>query len=153
MDTESKLIIEKLMLAFLALKALLRKRGIGFDESEKPQKAQQGYEKQSKTQIEQNIADQVEKIAILKEQEIQPPNPLDDKSPLVSQKALPTNTVLSAEESLVVFASLFRGRNMYARRWESGKSGKNGYSPACKNEGVYGVCDKRSTKCSDQPYL
>ena len=45
MATESKLIIEKLMLAFLALKALLHKSGIVFDETEKPKEEHQGYEK------------------------------------------------------------------------------------------------------------
>ncbi len=38
---------------------------------------------------------------------------------------------------------------MYARRWQSAKTDRKGYSPACRHEGVYGVCDKRKTKCSD----
>jgi len=45
MDTESKLIIEKLMQEALALKALLHKSGIVFDETEKPKEEHQGYEK------------------------------------------------------------------------------------------------------------
>jgi len=67
MNTESKLIIEKLMLAFLALKALFHKSGIVFDKSEKTQKEQQGYEKPGKPQIGQNPADQAEKNALLQE--------------------------------------------------------------------------------------
>jgi len=119
MDNESKLIIEKLMQENLVLKALLHKSGIIFDETDESKKVGQGFEQSGKTQIKQNLINQAERTALPKEPEIKLPNPLDDKSPLVSQKALSSNTVLSAEERLSVFASLFRGRNMYAKRWES----------------------------------
>jgi hypothetical protein len=152
MDNESKLIIEKLMQENLALKALLHKNGIAFEESTNLNK-KQSYEKPENLQTEQNLGHKPVNNSTSSKSRNKQPNPFDDKSPLVSQKALSSKTVLSAEERLSVFASLFRGRNMYAKRWESGKSGKKGYSPACKYEGVYGVCDKRSTKCSDQPYL
>jgi len=45
---------------------------------------------------------------------------------------------------------LFRGReDVYAQRWESSKTGRSGYSPACRNEWVRGVCRKPQAKCTD----
>jgi len=37
---------------------------------------------------------------------------------------------------------------VFARRWESSR-GKSGYSPACENEWVDGICRKPSVKCAD----
>lgn len=61
----------------------------------------------------------------------------------------PMKGMLNTEEKLDLFDSLFRGRNMYAKRWFSEKTGKTGYSPACKNDGIYGICKKGKTKCAD----
>ncbi len=53
---------------------------------------------------------------------------------------------------IALFRSLFRGReDVYPRRFESRKTGKSGYSPACANEWVQGVCNKRVVKCSVCP--
>lgn len=39
------------------------------------------------------------------------------------------------EAKIALFRSLFRGRDdVYARRFESKKTGKVGYQPACSNE-------------------
>lgn len=39
------------------------------------------------------------------------------------------------EEKIRLFRSLFRGReDLYARRFESRKTGRSGYAPACANE-------------------
>jgi superfamily II DNA or RNA helicase/very-short-patch-repair endonuclease len=52
-----------------------------------------------------------------------------------------------------LFRSLFRGReDVYARRFESRKTGKHGYAPACANEWVRGVCEKPRIKCAECPY-
>jgi len=49
-----------------------------------------------------------------------------------------------------LFRSLFRGRDdVYPRRFESRKTGKSGYQPACANEWVKGLCDKRAKKCAE----
>ena len=41
----------------------------------------------------------------------------------------------SPEKKVKLFLSLFRGRqDVYARRFESRRTGKSGYQPACKNE-------------------
>jgi superfamily II DNA or RNA helicase/very-short-patch-repair endonuclease len=57
------------------------------------------------------------------------------------------------EEKIALFRSLFRGReDVYPRRFENRKTGKSGYSPACANEWVRGVCEKPRIKCSDCPH-
>ena len=54
------------------------------------------------------------------------------------------------DEKIRFFRSLFRGRDdVYPRRWESAKTGRSGYSPACRNEWVPGVCEKPKVKCGD----
>ena len=58
----------------------------------------------------------------------------------------------SREEKIALFRRLFKGReDVYARRWESRKTGKSGYQPACEHEWVAGICGKPSIKCSDCP--
>jgi hypothetical protein len=55
-----------------------------------------------------------------------------------------------SEAKIALFRSLFRGRDdVYPRRFESRKTGKSGYSPACANEWVRGLCDRRTVKCMD----
>lgn len=55
----------------------------------------------------------------------------------------------SPAEKIALFRSLFRGReDVYPRRFESRKTGRAGYQPACGNEWVRGVCDKPRIKCS-----
>lgn len=55
-----------------------------------------------------------------------------------------------ADEKIYLFRSLFRGReDIYAIRWESVRSGRSGYQPACRNEWVRGVCQKPSVKCRE----
>ncbi len=53
---------------------------------------------------------------------------------------------------IALFRSLFRGRDdVYPRRFESRKTGKSGYAPACANEWVRGVCEKPKIRCADCP--
>ena len=52
-----------------------------------------------------------------------------------------------------LFRSLFRGRNdVYACRFENRKTGKSGYSPACGNEWIRGLCEKPRIKCTACPH-
>jgi superfamily II DNA or RNA helicase/very-short-patch-repair endonuclease len=54
---------------------------------------------------------------------------------------------------VALFRSLFRGReNVYARRFESRKSGRSGYQPDCANEWVRDICEKPRIKCTDCPH-
>ena len=53
------------------------------------------------------------------------------------------------ELKIALFRSLFRGRDdIYAQRFESRRTGKAGYSPACANEWISGVCEKPKIKCT-----
>ncbi len=57
-----------------------------------------------------------------------------------------------SREKIALFSELFHGReDVYARRWYNFKTKKSGYSPACRNEWVHGVCDKKKHRCVDCP--
>jgi superfamily II DNA or RNA helicase/very-short-patch-repair endonuclease len=59
----------------------------------------------------------------------------------------------SPDAKIALFRSLFRGRDdIYPRRFESLKTGKSGYAPACGNEWVPGICEKPRIKCADCPH-
>ena len=56
------------------------------------------------------------------------------------------------EAKIALFRALFRGRDdVYPRRFESHKTGKSGYQPACANEWTRGVCEKPKVKCAACP--
>lgn len=91
-----------------------------------------------------------------------------DETMLISENLLhekPDNsfskTVLndhsSPEEKIKLFMSLFRGRNdVYAKRWESKKGNRTGYSPVCANEWEFSICKKpvlTCNKCSNKKYV
>ena len=58
-----------------------------------------------------------------------------------------------AKTKIALFRSLFRGReDVYPRRFQSRKTGRAGYSPACGNEWVPGICEKPRIKCSECPH-
>jgi len=62
------------------------------------------------------------------------------------------NQTSSSQAKIALFRSLFRGReDVYPRRFESRKTGKSGYAPACANEWVRGVCEKPRIKCAECP--
>ena len=55
-----------------------------------------------------------------------------------------------SQTKIKLFRSLFRGRDdIYARRFESRKTGKSCYAPACANEWVRGICEKPQIKCAE----
>ncbi|MEX0794666.1 MAG: DEAD/DEAH box helicase family protein [Pirellulaceae bacterium] len=65
----------------------------------------------------------------------------------------PVDRLSPPEAKVALFRSLFRGRDdVYARRFENLRTGKSGYSPACGNEWVRGVCDKPRIKCAACPH-
>ncbi|HWY30500.1 MAG TPA: hypothetical protein VNX46_07095, partial [Candidatus Acidoferrum sp.] len=70
---------------------------------------------------------------------------LDQPNPTVTNNSSPA-------AKIELFRSLFRGReDVYPRRFESRKTGKAGYAPACANEWIRGVCEKPRIKCTDCP--
>ena len=77
---------------------------------------------------------------------------------IVSDSAVPsthiaqpgTDIPTTAEEKISLFRQLFRGRDdVFPLLWMSSKTGRKGYSPACRNEWVRGVCEKPRVKCSE----
>src|SRR5438477_1873647 len=55
-------------------------------------------------------------------------------------------------EKVRLFRSLFRGReDIFPTRFESRRTGKTGYAPACRNKFVQGVCELPKIKCGDCP--
>ncbi|MGH9222144.1 MAG: TOTE conflict system archaeo-eukaryotic primase domain-containing protein, partial [Vicinamibacterales bacterium] len=62
------------------------------------------------------------------------------------------NRTSPSQAKIRLFRSLFRGRDdVYPRRFESRKTGKAGYAPACANEWVRGICEKPRIKCAECP--
>jgi superfamily II DNA or RNA helicase len=60
------------------------------------------------------------------------------------------SATFSPGEKITIFLSLFRCRSdVYPKLWENPKSGRKGYSPACRNEWQRGVCEKPRVKCSE----
>ncbi len=64
----------------------------------------------------------------------------------------PRKPVLSLEEKVTLFRSLFQGReDVFARRWFSNSTGKSGYQPVCSREWNREFCDKKKFKCTECP--
>jgi superfamily II DNA or RNA helicase len=62
------------------------------------------------------------------------------------------NSPTTAEGKISLFRKLFRGRDdVFPLLWVSPKTGRKGYSPACGNEWVRGVCEKPRVKCGECP--
>lgn len=75
-------------------------------------------------------------------------------TPAVTQLRLPvlgeSPVARTASEKVRLFRSLFRGRvDVFPKRWENHAKGRSGYSPACRNEWVRGICEKPKVKCSE----
>jgi hypothetical protein len=62
------------------------------------------------------------------------------------------NQTSASQAKIALFRSLFRGRaDVYPRRFESRKTNRAGYAPACANEWVRGICEKPRIKCAECP--
>lgn len=62
-------------------------------------------------------------------------------------------TGLTGQEKVALFRRLFRGReDVFPKLWQNRKAGKKGYSPACANEWVRGLCEKPRVKCGECPH-
>lgn len=74
----------------------------------------------------------------------------DSPETLMELRPSPVTQTSSSQSKIDLFRSLFRGReDVYPRRFESRKTGKSGYAPACANEWVRGVCEKPRIKCAE----
>ena len=71
----------------------------------------------------------------------------------MDRTAGPVDRTSSSAAKIALFRSLFRGRDdVYPRRFQSRKTGKSGYAPACANEWVRGICEKPRIKCAECPH-
>lgn len=74
---------------------------------------------------------------------------------LKAQSAAPPRKEVSSQSltspaKIALFMSLFRGRtDVFPLRWENPRKGSAGYSPACANEWVRGVCNKPRVRCGE----
>jgi superfamily II DNA or RNA helicase/very-short-patch-repair endonuclease len=67
----------------------------------------------------------------------------------MSQQLGPVHHRSPPAHKIALFRSLSRGReDLYARRFESRKTGMAGYAPACGNEWAWGLCEKPRVKCA-----
>lgn len=68
------------------------------------------------------------------------------------KSSIPQKPLLSLEEKVNLFRSLFQGReDVFARRWFSTTTGKSGYQPVCSREWNREYCDKKKYKCAKCP--
>ena len=75
----------------------------------------------------------------------------NDHSP--SLDGAPVTASSSPAEKIVLFRSLFRGReDVFSRRWTNARSGRSGYAPACANEWAPRICEKPRIKCRECPH-
>ncbi|OGR00042.1 MAG: restriction endonuclease subunit R [Deltaproteobacteria bacterium RIFOXYA12_FULL_61_11] len=103
--------------------------------------------------LEIEVAAANTRLAALREQLVSAPLVPTVRQSKVVIANIPTTNVAK----VALFRSLFRGReDVFPRRWENKKQ-TSGYSPACHNEWVYGVCEKkkstgsRRTTCGECP--
>ena len=104
----------------------------------------------------QNEITELEKILAEKKDQLEKLKFIDNKknqSSAISNGALSKNDFnnhSSPETKIALFRSLFKGRDdIYAKRFESKKTGKSGYQPVCRNEWVRGICEKPKINCGN----
>ena len=60
--------------------------------------------------------------------------------------------IAGTSDKVALFLNYFHGReDVYAKLWVNNRTGKRGYSPACKHEWVRSLCRKPAVKCSECP--
>ena len=65
----------------------------------------------------------------------------------------PVTNASASHAKIALFRQMFAGRpDVFPVRWENRKTGHSGYSPACANEWVKGMCGKPKVKCGECPH-
>ncbi|MEF2554063.1 DEAD/DEAH box helicase family protein [Aurantimonas sp. A2-1-M11] len=106
--------------------------------------------------IRQRLADlDEERLALTRALEALEQKPISDCN--ASERApfayAPVTNRSSSGEKIELFRRLFAGRpDVFPLRWENRKAGRSGYSPACSNEWVKGICSKPKVKCGECPH-
>jgi superfamily II DNA or RNA helicase len=74
---------------------------------------------------------------------------IPDDEPTEGASLLNVNNTSGTISKIKLFMSLFKGRDdVYAKKWESKKLSKSGFSPVCLNQWKAGVCGKPKISCS-----
>jgi hypothetical protein len=85
----------------------------------------------------QNEITALESLLADKKQQLEAAQMADPKAIPSSSDNPAINNHSPPETKIALFRSLFKGRDdVYARRFESKKTGKSGYRPACRNEWI-----------------
>lgn len=80
-------------------------------------------------------------------QPVQEPSAKPSSAP---RGASPITQASTPDEKITLFRSLFLGReDVYPKRFESRRTGRSGYQPACANEWIRGICEKPRIRCSE----
>ncbi|MGA7199248.1 TOTE conflict system archaeo-eukaryotic primase domain-containing protein, partial [Roseiarcus sp.] len=78
---------------------------------------------------------------------------LETPHALIVADATMLTAASSSADKIALFRHLFAGRHdVFPVRWENRKTAKSGYSPACANEWVRGICSKPQVKCGECPH-
>ena len=78
---------------------------------------------------------------------------LETPHALIVADATMLTTASSSADKIALFRHLFAGRHdVFPVRWENRKTAKSGYSPACANEWIRGICGKPQVKCGECPH-
>ncbi len=112
-------------------------------------------------QLRSELSDRAARLAALHgELSSLPPAQTENQSSATPDPTAPV--AMSNAEKVKLFRRLFCGReDVFARRWENPQTGRSGYSPACANEWVHGVCEKKKEagrrascgECPNQAFL
>jgi superfamily II DNA or RNA helicase len=100
-------------------------------------------------QIKERLAQiEIERGTLLSElEELQ----VDNQPSLFGVQAYTTQPA-TPDDRISLFCRLFRCRDdVFPKMWESTTKGTKGYSPACENEWVRPLCNKKATKCTECP--
>ena len=74
---------------------------------------------------------------------------MDQPLSAISQQESQITNASPEGDKITLFQSLFKGReDVFAKRFESKRSGKSGYQPVCRNEWVRPFCQKPKIKCA-----
>lgn len=128
---------------------------------QRPPQSPEGHHNPSA--IRARIADLESRLAALEAEREELESTLDElRRQLVMSQApekperAPTGSAVApttADAKVALFGSLFAGReDVYPRLWTSSRTGRSGYSPACDNEWVRGICEKPRVKCGECPH-
>lgn len=102
------------------------------------------------TTLEQKQQKSRERLATLRAELAAITSAISNPSASATQPS--TDIPTTPKEKVSLFRNLFRGRNdVYPLLWVSSQTGRKGYSPACGNEWVRGICEKPRVKCSECP--